>query len=185
MSVEGFQLPRQSIVQRQTQPVEKNQGSAAIYKGLNHHRSMQSLNINQGPALAHMKDQLNFYRKGSFVGKEAHKKVMCDNFDVTLRNTYNPYFSQGPGYQRFNNQRLSKIKSQSRFLNQSEANDAGSDLRTSQSFIDSSKKAAKSYREMPSKLYDIKGNTFKNTLIPTTTARNSLNFKDEESGEGL
>ena len=117
MSVKGLQLPRQSIVQKQTEPVEKNQGQAAIYQGLDRHRSMQSLNINQGPALVHMKDQLNHFRKGSFIGKEQTKKVACDNFDMTLRNTYNPYFSQGPGYQRFNNQRLSKIKSQSRFLN--------------------------------------------------------------------
>ena len=69
-----------------------------------------------------------------------------EGFDVTLRNLSHPYFSSPTSITKFNNQRFSQLKNQSRF----KVNKSPLKLAT------------------PS-LFDIKGNTFKNTLLPKET----------------
>ena len=70
-----------------------------------------------------------------------------EGFDITLRNLTNPYFSSPTSITKFNNQRFSHLKNESRFK---------------------SKKSPLKKAPSPS-LYDIKGNTFKNTLLPKET----------------
>lgn len=73
---------------------------------------------------------------------------VSEDFDFTMRNLQNPYFSSPTSVSKFNNQRFSRLKNESRFKKNPE-------------------------RETKSPLeklmYDIKGNTYKNTLLPKDT----------------
>ena len=69
---------------------------------------------------------------------------------MTLRNTHNPFHSSGVRQLSFNDQKYDRLAQQSRYR----ADEAGS----------ASPDKKPSY-------YDIKGNTFKSTLIPSETAK--------------
>ena len=122
-----------------------------------------------------MKDQLQKFDKGTILGKEDRKTSYGDNFDLTMRNTNHPFFSYGPTMQSFNDQILTKLKNESRF-SQTFQDGMGKDQLSTDS-VELSNPNSGIRTMKPKQFYDIKGNSFKNTLIPKKTAFSSLIFK--------
>ena len=78
------------------------------------------------------------------------KPRTSQNFDVTMRNMQHPFHSSGVRQIEFNDQKFSRLASESRFRMDGDDN-------------------AVSPTKVP-EFYDIKGNTWKSTLIPAETA---------------
>lgn len=162
MSIYGMQLPKQLQVQKQSGAVTKNQGGAVIYASpLARKTSSFQWKSYQKPRPEHyqkiqagtgtvMRDQ--FVRTGNF-------------FDVTLRNSQHPFHSRGPRQVAFNDVTYNELKQRSRF---------GEATNT----MPASPAPIKDINPIDRELYyDIKGNTFKNTLIPEQTAQNLFTVK--------
>ena len=77
-----------------------------------------------------------------------------EGFDITRRNIEHPFFSSPTSISKFNNQRFALLKNESRFKSKK------SPLGVTPDLLDRS-------------MYDIKGNTFKNTLLPKETYNNT------------
>lgn len=122
-----------------------------------------------------MKNQLTKFDKGTILGKEDNKRSYGDNFDLTMRNTNNPFFSYGPTMQSFNDQILTKLKNESRF--RQTFNEGMNKEPMSTDSVELSNPDSVTRTMQPKQFYDIKGNSFKNTLIPKKTAFSSLIFK--------
>lgn len=105
---------------------------------------------------------------------------------MTLRNFKHPFYSSGVNLQKFNNQRLSKLSKESRYnqtLNASDIPGLNIDIntRSKSHFTRTPEKCEKIETEKsPLKFYDIKGNSFKNTLIPKETAYSALRTSEEK-----
>ena len=84
---------------------------------------------------------------------------------MTERNTKNNYHTYGTSMSRFNDQTFSKLKSNSRFRETGSIIYKDSPLSPG---IESKKNrdGPIEYLSTSQQIYDIKGNTFKNTLIP-------------------
>jgi hypothetical protein len=91
----------------------------------------------------------NQIAKGSGTVLQNNRPTVSQNFDVTARNTHNPFHSSGVRLLNFNDQKYDRLAQESRYR----VDEKGS--------VSPEKKPA---------YYDIKGNTFKSTLIPTETA---------------
>ena len=130
--------------------------------------------------------------KGSGSIIQAQKKSTSQGFDLTARNAKTNYHTSGVGYQIFNNQKFTKLKNDSRFrdnMNMTMASDAvqsawspdSPELRKEKRGLNKSV-VIDSTKDESQKMYDIKGNTYKNTLIPKQTAISSaLNFAHNTS----
>ena len=106
-----------------------------------------------------------------------------------------PYHSNTVGLKAFNNQKISKLKPQSRFLSKNDMDFADQAAEYSleggiePSRTDSPDRASdkvfssKKIRMGPRQFYDIKGNTFKQTLIPKETAFASLKPREMQDGQ--
>jgi hypothetical protein len=117
--------------------------------------------------MTHQRPRAEHYRKiqaGIGTVMKGQLARTGDYFDVTLRNTQHPFHSKGVRQERFNDVRYNDLKERSRFQGE-QAKDRGPmspEPASSRNLIDEGL------------FFDIKGNTYKNTLIPGETAQNAF-----------
>ena len=108
-------------------------------------------------------NHIKVLERGTSFGHALQKQSkVCDMHDRTLRNIFHPYHSNGHSMQKFNQQKLSKLKIESRFRS------------TFNSVVPDTLDDLSPFEGKEGQFYDIKGNTFKDTLIPKSTAVSAL-----------
>lgn len=158
-----MQLPTEVRVQKKLGPSTKNMGGASLYDSPLHKRS-QSFQWS-----TYHKPRPQLYSriqegKGTVFSNQFVNTSNC--FEFTARNTEHQFHSNGFRQQSFNNQKYNHLMKHSRF----HATDVVDDILSPESPIQK-----KGYKTIIGEVeYDIKGNTYKNTLLPEKSAKSAF-----------